>query len=488
MNHCPRLPQASAVLHKLGVKVNALTADSRKVRAGVAFAAYPGSARDGREFVPQAISAGATAVLWEREHYQWDSAWALPNVAVDNLRGRVGEIAACVYGDPSAQMNLVGVTGTNGKTSVSHWIAQSLTLLGTPCAVVGTLGNGFVNQLAPSANTTPDAIELQAALAGYLKAGAAACAMEVSSHGLHQGRVNGCQFKVAVLTNLTRDHLDYHGSMEAYAAAKSTLFVWPQLETAVLNLDDDFGRTLMQATSASKVLGYGAARGDVRAESIHAGRDGVRMTLNTPWGRGEIHANLFGRFNADNLMAALCALLASGVDLDSACRALGRVSPPAGRMQTLGGEGLPLVVVDYAHTPDALTKVLATLHRVAEQGDGGRVLCVFGCGGNRDKGKRPLMGAAASAGADRVFVTSDNPRLEDPEAIIDDILEGVLASKTSIEPDRARAIFEAIGAARPQDIVLIAGKGHEDYQDAGGEKRPFSDFDTARKALEAWNG
>lgn len=487
MMSCARLPEAAAVLHKLGAEIHALTADSRKAAAGVAFAAYPGSARDGREFIAQAIANGATAVLWEREHYQWDPAWNLPNLAVDGLRARIGEIAACVHGDPSAQLNLIGVTGTNGKTSVSHWIAQSLSLLGTPCAVIGTLGNGLPNKLAPSANTTPDAIELQAMLAGYLKAGAAACAMEVSSHGLHQGRVNGCQFKVAVLTNLTRDHLDYHGSMEAYAAAKSTLFVWPQLETAVLNLDDEFGLSLMRTTSASKVLGYGETRGDVRAEVIRVSHNGLHLKLNTPWGRSEIDASLLGRFNADNLMAALCALLASGVDLDSACRALGRVSPPAGRMQTLGGNGLPLVVVDYAHTPDALTKVLGTLRETIRQGEG-RVLCVFGCGGNRDKGKRPLMGAVASNGADRVYVTSDNPRLEEPEAIIDDILEGMDPANTSTEPDRARAIFEAIGAAGPQDIVLIAGKGHEDYQDAGGEKRPFSDFDTARKALEAWNG
>jgi UDP-N-acetylmuramoyl-L-alanyl-D-glutamate--2,6-diaminopimelate ligase len=287
-----------------------------------------------------------------------------------------------------------------------------------------------------------------------------------------------------VLTNLSRDHLDYHGSMEAYAEAKSALFNWPGLEYAVLNLEDALGRQLSAKSTASKTIGYGLERGDVRAESISANRDGTRMTLATAWGRGEIHSGLLGRFNAYNLLAALSALLAAGVEIEPACRALGQVTAPAGRMQKLGGGNLPLVVVDYAHTPDALEKVLATLKPIADEG---RVICVFGCGGNRDKGKRPLMGKAASDGADRIYVTSDNPRNEEPQAIIDGILPGVDSAKTRVEADRARAIFEAIGWAESGDIVLIAGKGHEDYQEVHGQKLHFSDVDVAQKALEAWS-
>ncbi|MEW6132769.1 MAG: UDP-N-acetylmuramoyl-L-alanyl-D-glutamate--2,6-diaminopimelate ligase [Pseudomonadota bacterium] len=481
--HCARLPQAAALLQKLGVPVTGITADSRRAGAGVAFAAYAGTAHDGRSYIPQAIAAGAPAVLWEEEGFVWDPAWQVPNLPVPGLKQRIGEIAACVYGDPSSRLSMIGVTGTNGKTSVTHWIAQALNACGTPSAVIGTLGNGFVGQLAPAANTTPDAAELQEMLAQFVRAGARACAMEVSSHGLHQGRVNGCRFNVAVLTNLSRDHLDYHGSMQAYAEAKAGLFAWEGLAHAVLNLDDEFGRALAAKPSAAGVVGYGLGRGEVAAEIVKEGREGLLLSLNTAWGRAELESPLLGRFNAYNLLAALAALLVSGVPLEQACAALAQVRPPAGRMQTLGGGTHPLVVVDYAHTPDALEKVLATLRPLAGEG---RVICVFGCGGNRDKGKRPLMGRAAVQGADLVLVTSDNPRNEDPLAIIADILQGAKNGPVRSEPDRARAIFEAIGAAKCGDIVLIAGKGHEDYQEVRGRKLHFSDAEVARKALEAW--
>lgn len=378
---------------------------------------------------------------------------------------------------------MIGVTGTNGKTSVSHWIAQAMTRLGKPSVVIGTLGNGFAGRLSPAANTTPDAAELQAMLARYVAEGARACAMEVSSHGLDQGRVNGCRFDVAVLTNLSRDHLDYHGSMEAYAAAKAGLFAWPGLDHAVLNLDDDFGKSLVGRTGSARVVGYGTRQGEVRAEAVIERREGLLLVLDTAWGRGELEVPLLGRFNAYNLLAVLAVLLVSDIPFGEAVTALAKVRPPAGRMQTLGGDGRPLVVVDYAHTPDALEKVLATLRPLAGKG---RVICVFGCGGNRDKGKRPLMGRAAQRGADLVFVTSDNPRHEDPLAIIADILQGVKTDSAHIEPDRARAIFEAVGGARAEDIVLIAGKGHEDYQEIGGRRLPFSDAAVAEKALGAW--
>lgn len=482
MNHAAQLA-SRAILQKLQVPIAALTSDSRRAGPGVAFAAYPGAVHDGRSFIPQAIAAGSPAILWEDDHFLWDPAWQVPNVAVRGLKQCIGEIAACIYGDPSNSLQMIGVTGTNGKTSVSHWIAQALSSLGTPSVVVGTLGNGFADKLSPAANTTPDAVELQEALARYVQEGARACAMEVSSHGLHQGRVKGCHFNVAVLTNLSRDHLDYHGSMEAYAEAKAGLFAWPGLEHAVLNLDDEFGRALIGRTGSAKILGYGMREGEVVAEAVRAEREGLVLSLSTAWGKAELRSGLLGQFNAYNLMAALAALLASGVSLEQACAALGTIRPPAGRMQTLGGGRQPLVVVDYAHTPDALEKVLATLRPLVGRG---RVICVFGCGGNRDKGKRPLMGRAASQGADIVYVTSDNPRNEEPLAIINDILEGVTDKNLHTEADRARAIFEAVGEANAEDIVLVAGKGHENYQEVRGQKQHFSDVEVAQKALEAW--
>ena len=481
--HGARLHESSALLQKLAVPISALTADSRLAGPGVAFAAYPGAVHDGRAYIPQAIASGAPAILWEEEHFLWDPAWQVPNLAVPGLKRRIGEIAACVYGDPSSRLRMIGVTGTNGKTSVTHWIAQALSAIGKPSVVIGTLGNGFSGKLSPATNTTPDAVQLQGALARYVSKGARACAMEVSSHGLHQGRVNGCRFNVAVLTNLSRDHLDYHGSMEAYAEAKAGLFAWPGLEYAVLNLDDEFGQALAAKPGSAKIAGYGFREGEVVAETVRAGREGLMLALNTAWGRAELKSSLLGRFNAYNLLAALATLLVSDVPLAQACAALGQVRPPAGRMQTLGGGTHPLVVVDYAHTPDALEKVLATLRPLAGEG---RLICVFGCGGNRDKGKRPLMGRAASQGADLVFVTSDNPRSEDPLAIIADILQGMDAESLRTEPDRARAIFEAVGAAKANDIVLIAGKGHEDYQEVQGQKQHFSDVEVAQKALGAW--
>jgi UDP-N-acetylmuramoyl-L-alanyl-D-glutamate--2,6-diaminopimelate ligase len=311
--------------------------------------------------------------------------------------------------------------------------------------------------------------------------------MEVSSHGLAQGRVNGTSFNVAVLTNLSRDHLDYHGDMASYADAKARLFNWPGLEWVVVNVDDVFGQRLESETRPARVAGYGFHRGAVVAQKLSLSQAGLHLTVHTDWGNAEIDAPLLGRFNAANLLAVLTALLVSGAKLDDACRALAHITPPPGRMQTFGGNAHPLVVVDYAHTPDALEKVLATLREIVS---GGRLICVFGCGGNRDRGKRPLMGQAASKGADEVWVTSDNPRNEEPRRIIDDILGGTGGAtpdgRVRVEPDRARAIFEAIGGAHQGDVVLIAGKGHEDYQEIAGERLPFSDVAVARKALEAW--
>ncbi len=481
------------ILERLGIAPCELVSDSRRAMPGTVFAAYPGETRDGRDFIAQAVAQRVDGVLWEADHYQWDPALAVPNAGVSGLKTRIGEIAAHVYGEPSRALHMVGVTGTNGKTSVAHWVAQAFSQLGRKAAVIGTVGNGFPparnkpGALTPALNTTPDAIELQQRLAYYRQQGAVACAMEVSSHGLAQGRVNGTRFNIAVLTNLSRDHLDYHGSMENYADAKARLFSWPGLEWAVVNVDDDFGRRLEGETRPARVAGYGFQRGAAVGESLRLSQAGLHLRVRTDWGNAELDAPLLGRFNAANLLAVLTTLLVSGVTLEDACQALAHITPPPGRMQTLGGDAHPLVVVDYAHTPDALEKVLATLREIIS---GGRLICVFGCGGNRDKGKRPLMGRAVANGADDVWITSDNPRNEDPHHIIDDILAGVGGARPDkqahVEPDRARAIFEAIGGARQGDVVLIAGKGHEDYQEIAGERLPFSDVAVAKKALEAW--
>ena len=470
------------MLKRLGRPVSALVSDSRKTTPGVAFAAYPGESSDGRRYLAQAIANGADAVLWDSDHFEWDPAFAIPNIGVASLKTRVGEIAAHVYGEPSKKLHMIGITGTNGKTSVAHWTAQALTRLGQKTAILGTAGNGFPHALTPALNTTPDAIELQQRLANYLQQGATACAMEVSSHGLAQSRVNGTHFNIAVLTNLSRDHLDYHGEMDTYAAVKAQLFNWPGLEWVVLNVDDAFGRQLESLTRPARVASYGFTRGTVIANKLRLAQSSMHMQVHTDWGNAELEAPLLGRFNAANLLAVLTTLLVSGIALNEACGALAHIVPPPGRMQTLGGGEHPLVIVDYAHTPDALEKVLATLREIAPDG---RLICVFGCGGNRDPGKRPLMGRAAFEGADEVWVTSDNPRDENPRAIIDAVLQG-LSGEHRIEPDRARAIFEAIGHARCGDVVLIAGKGHEDYQEIAGERVPFSDVAIARKALEAW--
>jgi UDP-N-acetylmuramoyl-L-alanyl-D-glutamate--2,6-diaminopimelate ligase len=477
------LESAEHILGRLGTPVKRLTADSRKAGTGLVFAAYPGTRLDGRDFISRAIANRVDGILWEKKGYVWDPAWVLPNAGVEDLRNRVGEIASQVYGRPSESLHMIGVTGTNGKTSVAHWIAQCLTRGGRKTALLGTLGNGFPGSLNPSANTTPDAIELQQGLARLLQDGAQACAMEVSSHGLDQGRAVGCQFNVGVLTNLSRDHLDYHGTMDAYAEAKARLFNWPGLNVAVLNLDDDFGRQIEAEIKGLSIAGYGFERGAVIGELRQADRSGVRLGIRSDWGQAELQAPVVGRFNASNVLAVLTSLLVSDVPLTQACELLSRIVPPPGRMQTLGGGPQPLVVVDYAHTPDALEKVLSSLRKICAQG---RLICVFGCGGNRDKGKRPLMGRAASEGADSVIVTSDNPRHEDPLAIIDEITPGMNAGY-KVEPDRARAIFEGVGMARAADVVLIAGKGHEDYQEIAGEKHPFSDVDAAMRALEAWS-
>lgn len=466
-------------------RAGALVADSRRVQPGDIFLAMPGDVHDGRQHIRAAVAAGAAGVVWQAEGHAWPADLGLPNWPVAGLRRHVAELAAAWWGDPSAALWTIGITGTNGKTSCSHWLAGCLGRLGRPTAVIGTLGNGFPDALAGASHTTPDAVTLQGLLAGFRAAGAAGVAMEVSSHALDQGRVAGVHFDVAVLTNLSRDHLDYHGDMGAYAHAKTRLFDWPGLGWAVLNQEDELGRRLYAdlAGRAVERLGYGMAAGEVRGSDLRLAADGLSMTVATPWGRGELVAPLLGRFNADNLLACLAALLASGIALDDALASLCEVRPAPGRMHRVAGPvGVPAVVVDYAHTPDALEKTLAALRPLTA----GRLICVFGCGGGRDKGKRPLMGEVAARLADLALVTSDNPRHEDPAAIIAAIRAG-MDGREQVIADRAAAIAAAIAAAAPGDLVLIAGKGHEDYQEIGGERRPFSDLAEAEKALKEYS-
>lgn len=456
-----------------------MTADSRRLRPGDVFLAYPGRAHDGRRHIAAALAAGAAAVLWEPQGAEIPG--TPPGFPVPRLRERAAALAAAWWGEPSRGLWMVGVTGTNGKTSVSHWLAEAFGYLGRPTACVGTLGNGFPAALESTSHTTPDAVTLQGLLAGYRAAGAAGVAMEVSSHALDQGRVAEVAFDVAVLTNLSRDHLDYHGDMAAYAQAKARLFGWPGLRWAVLNRDDELGASLLADLAGGPVrtLGYGLGDAEIRAESLVANAAGVRMRVATPWGRGELASPVLGEFNAYNLLACLAVLLASDTPLSDALAALATVRPVAGRMQRLGGQaGEPTVVVDFAHTPDALEKALHTLRPLTD----GRLICLFGCGGGRDKGKRPLMGAVAAALADQVIVTSDNPREEDPAHIVADILAGMPPGQQAIL-DRAAAIQAAIAGAVAGDVLLLAGKGHENYQEIQGVRRPFSDLEVAARAL-----
>jgi UDP-N-acetylmuramyl-tripeptide synthetase len=468
-----------------------ITADSRQVQPGALFLAYPGVQSDGRNFIDLAIKAGAIAVLWEPTGFSWPAGYRLANIAVENLKQQAAQIAADYYQQPSQHLTMVGVTGTNGKTSVSLWLAQCLSRLGQKTAVLGTVGNGFVGsetagqagaELTVAANTTPDAILLQSMLADFKQQQAKAVVMEVSSHGLDQGRVNGVKFDLAILTNLSRDHLDYHLTMENYAAAKAALFVWPGLRRAIVNADDALGQKLIASlkTQARPMLTYGLLNGDVRGSELQLQQQALTMQIVTPQGSAQLTAPVLGRFNAYNILAVLAALLALDIRLADALAVISEIQPVAGRMQQLGGAKLPLVVIDYAHTPDALEKVLLTLRE--QLPPSAKLICVFGCGGERDAGKRALMGAIASKLADQVIVTSDNPRHEAQANISQAIVSGISGAYLLAE-NRASAIAQAIAAADAGDIVLLAGKGHENYQEIAGQKIPFSDMAEAQSAL-----
>lgn len=460
-----------------------LRTDSRHVQPGDIFIAWPGAAVDGRAFVAQALAHGAAACLVEHDGSA-DFAFADARIAsFTGLKAITGSLAAQWLGHPAQALRIVAVTGTNGKTSTAWWLAHAL----PRCAMVGTLGVGLPPHFTSTGMTTPDPVLLQTEFAKFIAAGAEFAAIEASSIGIVEHRLAGTAIDTAVFTNFTQDHLDYHGSMDAYWQAKAQLFDWPGLRVAVVNVDDAQGRALAQTLAprcALDVWTVGLQHpARLMAVDIAHTAQGMAFTVVEGQQRQPMQTALIGQYNISNLLGVLATLRGQGRSLAQAVAACASLQPVPGRMQQIAVVGQPLVAIDYAHTPDALQQALAALRPLA-QARGGRLCCVFGCGGNRDARKRPLMGAAAEQGADQVLVTSDNPRLEDPQAIVADILAG-MRPQTPYELDRAAAIAQAIAQADARDVVLLAGKGHEDYQDAQGHKRPFSDYHEAARAVQA---
>ena len=469
--------------------VTGLALDSREIHPGYLFLACKGSDHHGLKHLAEADRRGAVAVAYDpvgAEDYLPIA--GLPAVAVVDLGQKVGLLAARFYGEPSAAQQVTAVTGTNGKTSVSLITAQLLSEAGKSCGVLGTVGFGAYGRLETPTHTTPDAVSTQRWLARFRDQGLKLVSMEASSHALEQGRLNGVRLAVAVFTNLTRDHLDYHGSMQAYGQAKRRLFEMPGLRHAVINLDDAFGREL--ATSLPPGVGCtgytledrkSPAGQTLRAMGLMLASGGLSFELESDLGRGHVDSRLLGRFNAQNLMAVMGALLALGLPFKEALTSLNAARTVPGRMECFGGGAKkPLVVVDYAHTPDALEKALTAARAHCR----GTLWCVFGCGGERDRGKRPQMGAIAERVADRVVITDDNPRCEDGDAIVAEILAGLRSrERVKVERDRAKAVALAVQGAAPGDVVLLAGKGHEDYQVVGERALPYSDRDTAAALL-----
>ncbi|MEN9433558.1 MAG: hypothetical protein RLZZ422_1147 [Pseudomonadota bacterium] len=472
------------------VAINGLAVDTKHIQKGMAFVALQGTQHHGIEFASVAINAGAVAILMEPKEGISVPDLAVPVIAVPHLRERLGLIAKQLYSSPSENLFMVGITGTDGKTSTTHFVAEALQVLGTKAAVLGTLGSGLPGLLDKATHTTPDAASVHKRLASLKEQGFQAVAMEVSSHALDQDRVNGVKFDVAVLTNLTRDHLDYHGSVQAYADAKRKLFEWSTLKHIVVNLDDSFGDDLLEQAEAQglSVLGYGIGEPDEYPENTIVAfnpvfnHQGIRAQVLTPYGEGELYAPVLGQFNLHNLLAALGVLLVKGVSLTDALNALAQVQVVPGRMERVADQGTGiLAVVDYAHTPGALGQVLKAVRTHTQH----KLICIFGCGGDRDRGKRPLMATAAATLADQVIVTDDNPRTESPSQIFDDIRAGFSSNQPVLfEHDRAKAIRQAMQLAQAGDTVLIAGKGHETTQLFKDHAIDFDDRIQATQALK----
>ncbi len=500
----PQVPLAPGVagLPVAALKLHSGEIDPARMEGGVqcagdVFVAVPGARVDGRDFIAQAVAAGAVAVLTEAYNGTETGTAAGPDLAaleavpiiqVSGLAAQLSAISARFYADPSAHLTVTGVTGTNGKTTCSQLLAQLFDVLGETAGVMGTLGWGAVGVadegLVDTGMTTPDAIHTQQILAALRDQGVRRVVMEVSSHSLVQQRVAAVHFDTAIFTNLSRDHLDYHGSMEDYRAAKAQLFAQPGLRRAIINRDDPAGLAISRnlPVGIDRYL-YAIAdrQADIHAATCTLSAQGIEAHIVSPWGDGVLRSQLLGEFNLGNLLAVVSAACAQGFALSNVLAAVPRLTPVPGRMQLVDAALPPMVVVDYAHTPDALHKALAALrsHCVGE------LWCVFGCGGDRDRGKRAQMGAIAEAHADRIVITSDNPRGEKPQRIVDDILDGIRSGSAQVMTDRREAIRYAILTAQPGDMVLIAGKGHETYQWVGENRWPFSDMAEARLALRA---
>jgi UDP-N-acetylmuramoyl-L-alanyl-D-glutamate--2,6-diaminopimelate ligase len=461
--------------------IHGLQLDSRKVQSGDLFLAVPGEEHDGRHFIEQAVANGAAAVVAEAPVAGFVDELPVPLVEIPELRFEVGPLAARFFRHPSRSLHMVGVTGTNGKTTTTMLIAQLGRSLGHTCGVIGTLGATLDDMATGSVNTTPDPVSLQRQLAQWRDQDVSTVSIEVSSHALVQGRVSGAEFNTAIYTNLSHDHLDYHGSMDAYARAKLQLFASAGLRHAVVNIDDEYaGKVIAAVPEGVRILTYSAGRADadIRVENTVYSAAGVEGELHTPWGSGHFSSPLPGEFNLANLAAAVTATVLAGEDLLAVLAAVSRLRPVPGRMQLIPNELNLQVIVDYAHTPDALEQVLSALKNHVQ----GNLVTVFGCGGDRDRAKRQVMGRIASLFSDRVVVTSDNPRGEDPATILTDIATGC-SGNYELVADRGQAIAMAIGEAEPGDCVVIAGKGHEDYQIIDGERHHFSDEQQANAAL-----
>lgn len=474
------------------IQVTGVALDSRRVTAGDVFMALRGTQVDGRTFIDAAIERGAAAVLADGDAIGSETRNGVQVITVPGLAARVGEIAARFYGHPTDSLYLVGVTGTNGKTTCAYLASQLLARHFGTAAVMGTIGNGIWRDgeitLEETGLTTPDPVRLQADYAQFRAQGAQAAAMEVSSHSLSQGRVHGLVFDTAIFTNLSRDHLDYHGNMAAYGAAKEKLFGLPKLKRGVINIDDPFGAQMVERCKLRglKVITYGLQNGDLQVRNLKRLEDGFSLHLVTPWGEGELKAPLIGDFNIHNTLAVVAAVAAAGMPLADILAAFPDIKPVPGRMERVAASGSEeiSVLVDYAHTPDALRAALEAARPYCK----GKLWSVFGCGGDRDTGKRAPMGRISAELADSTVITSDNPRSEDPRKIVNDILEGVDGGESAdnlvVEVDRAKAIRYAIERASAGDTIVIAGKGHEDYQLVGGEKLHFCDREQARDALQ----
>jgi len=468
---------------QVDVEFFGITLDSRNIKKGDVFFAVAGNQQHGMQYAEAVIKQGAVAIIYdpaESGNTLADQLQFETLIAVEALTEKLGELAGRFYGLPTRDLNVIGITGTNGKTSCSQFLAQML----DSTAVIGTLGWGVYGHLQATKNTTPDALVLHKVLAGFVKQDIHNVAMEVSSHGLQQGRVNAVNFTTAVFNNLSRDHLDYHGSMQAYFQAKCRLFKWPSLKHAVLNADDEYAKQVeLELDHSVQILRYSLLQGadkDLLAQQVKYTADGIRCEL--LWNKQQVELNvaLLGEFNLQNILAAIAVLLVQGHTLESSVIAANKVQPVIGRMECFKAKNNALIVVDYAHTPDALFKVLSTLKQHCQQ----QLSVVFGCGGNRDTGKRSLMGQVAEQLADHVIVTDDNPRFEESQSIIDDIVSELASQKISCIADRKLAIQTAIIAAKAGDIVLIAGKGHEEYQEINGVKTVFSDRALVKELIE----